>query len=123
MRLLKAEKRLTVTDKADKVSAAVQAEGTASARTIKVMIQDAVKDANDNEKKSQKSNKANNKKGDKESKNLKGAPGSSAHAKKTTSKKNTKHSQTSAKRDGAGGKNNLTPADNSKRKEIPAKNV
>ena len=52
LRLLKVEKRLTMTDKADKVSAAVQAEGTASARTIKVMIQDAVKDANNNDKKS-----------------------------------------------------------------------
>ena len=48
--MLKAEKRLTMTDKADKVSAALQAEGTASARTIKVMIVDAVKYAKENEK-------------------------------------------------------------------------
>ena len=32
-----------------------------------------------------------------------------------------KNSQTSAKQDGAGGKNNVTPADNSKRKENSTK--
>ena len=92
LRILKAEKRLTMTDKADKVSVALQAEGTASARTIKLMIVDVVKDAKENEKKSKKSKKAHNKKGDKESKNSKGALGSGAHAKKATPKKNTKNS-------------------------------
>ena len=84
--MIKAEKRLAMANKADKVSAAVQAEGTASAKTIKVMIQDEVKDAKENEKKPQKNSKANNKKGGKKSKNSKGAPGSGAQTKKTTPK-------------------------------------
>ena len=122
LRMIKAVKCLTMADKADKVSAALQADGTTIARKIKVMIVDAVKDAKENEK-SKKFKKANDKKGDKESKNWKGPPGSGAHAKKTTPKKNTKNSQTSAKRDEAGGKNNITPADNSKRKENSTKKV
>ena len=36
--------------KADKVSAAMQAEGAASAKTTKVMVFDAVKQANEDEK-------------------------------------------------------------------------
>ena len=68
-----------------------------TAPPIKVMIVDTVKDAKENEKKSKKSKKVNNKKGDKESKNSKGGPGSGAHAKKTTPKKNMKNSQTSTK--------------------------
>ena len=51
--MLKAEKHLKMADMADKVSAAVQAEGTVSAKTFKVMILGAVKDAKENEKKSQ----------------------------------------------------------------------
>ena len=87
LRLLKAEKRLTMSDKADKVSAALQAEGTASAKTIRVMVQNAVKEANVKDRNPKKSTRANNKKGEKESKNLKGPPSSGAHAKKMTPKK------------------------------------
>ena len=117
LRLLKAEKRLTMSDKADKVSAALLAEGTASAKTIKVMVQDAVREASEKDKKSKKSTKT--KKGEKESKNLRGAQGRGAPAKKMTPKK--KNSPSSAKRDGAGGSNNATPADSSRKKGASTK--
>ena len=41
--MLKAEKHLSMKGKVDKVSAAMQAERTASSKTIKVMILGAVK--------------------------------------------------------------------------------
>ena len=63
-----------MTNKADKASAAVQTEGTASARTIKVMVQDAVKDAKDIDKKSQKSKKSKQQKGRQGVKKLEGDP-------------------------------------------------
>ena len=117
LRLLKAEKRLTMSDKADKVSAALLAEGTASAKTIKVMVQDAVREASEKDKNSKKSTKT--KKGEKESKNLRGAQGRGAPTKKMTPKK--KNSPSSAKRDGAGGSNNATPADSSRKKGASTK--
>ena len=43
LRMLKAEKHLSMKGKVDKVSAAMQAERTASSNTIKVMILGAVK--------------------------------------------------------------------------------
>ena len=55
LRMLKTEKRLTMADKADKVSAALQTEGTANAKTIKVMIVDVVKDAKEKKRRSLKS--------------------------------------------------------------------
>ena len=49
--MLKVEKHLNMTDKTDRVSAAVQAEGTVSAKTIKVMIFNTVKSEKPNKKK------------------------------------------------------------------------
>ena len=123
LRMLKTEKRLTMKDKAGKVSAALQAEGTASARTTKVIIVDALKDAKKNEKKSKQAKKANDKKGDKESKTRRGPQTVAPMQRKRHQRKIQKISQTSATQDGAGGKNNVTPAENSKKKENSSKKV
>ena len=74
------------------------------------MVVDAVKDAKEDEKKSQKSKKANNKKGDN--------PCKEDNAKEKDKKlPNLGHTRWSRRQ------NNVTPADNSKRKENSIKKV
>ena len=62
--------------KADKVSAAIQAEGTASSKTIKVMILNAVTQAKEDERKNQKAKntKRANENGEQKSKKLEEDP-------------------------------------------------
>ena len=116
LRIIKAEKRLSMKGKADKVSAAIQAEGTASSKTIKVMILNAVTQAKEDERKNQKAKntKRANENGEQKSKNLKRTPSGGTKTKKTTAKK-TKLSQPSATKNGAGDKSNATPPESSKR--------
>ena len=42
-RIFKAEKSLTITEKADRVTEAIQSEGTVSSKVIKVMILDEIR--------------------------------------------------------------------------------
>ena len=103
-RIFKAEKSLTITEKADKVTEAIQAEGTVSSKVIKVMILDEVRKELAKKKKleKKKSTSAPEKTNPKttKAKNKKGAKGGGALPKKSTQK--------SSARKGAEGSNNAT---------------
>jgi hypothetical protein len=103
-RIFKAEKSLTITEKADKVTEAIQAEGTVSSKVIKVMILDEVRKELAKKKKleKKKSTSAPEKTNPKttKAKNKKGAKGGGALPKKSNHK--------SSARKGAEGSNNAT---------------
>ena len=108
-RIFKAEKSLTIAEKADKVTEAIQAEGTVNSKVIKVMILDEVRKELAKKKKleSKKSTSTSTKDTPKKTtaKNKKGAKGGGAQPKKST------HKPSAGK--GAAGSNNATTRNSS----------